>query len=110
MVLPVNHNAGFDLAVIPESNQGDGFNSTEYEYYFKDRLLSIWAGQLTQQQYNDAYEATMFYYRPWPYIDDHPANREEYNKVSLCFNTTKEVYVSMQQSKSMISIDFNVTK
>jgi carboxylesterase type B len=71
----------YTIFLIPESNQGDGFNSTEYEYYFKERLISIFAGQLTQQQYNDAYEATMFYYRPWPYIDDHPANREEYNKM-----------------------------
>lgn len=68
------------FTVIPEANDG-GFNSTEFEYYFRNNVLSIWAPQLTEEQYNIVYNAFRWYYVNWPYLDDLDSNREAFNKV-----------------------------
>jgi len=65
---------------IPEANDG-GFTNAEFEYYMKTRILDIFAAQLTQDQYDNVYEALQWYYQEWPYLDDLDFNREAFNKM-----------------------------
>jgi hypothetical protein len=68
------------VSVIPESING-GFNSTEFDYYLRTRILDIFAPQLTPEQYEQLYHAVRWYYINWPYLEDLDANREAFNKV-----------------------------
>jgi carboxylesterase type B len=65
---------------IPEANDG-GFTNEEFEYYMKNNILDIFAAQMTQEQYDNVYEALQWYYQEWPYLDDLDYNREAFNKM-----------------------------
>jgi hypothetical protein len=67
---------------IPESNDG-GFNSTDFDYYLRTRIIDIWVLQLIQEQYEQVFHALRWYYINWPYLDDLDANREAINKVRI---------------------------
>jgi hypothetical protein len=75
-----NIRSGSLFADIPEANER-GFNSTEFNTYLKTRLLDIWAEQVTEEQYDNIYNALRWYYVNWPYLEDLDANREAFNKV-----------------------------
>ena len=75
------------LLVIPEANDG-GFNSTEFNYYLRTRLIDIFAAQMTSEQYEQVYNAMRWFYVNHPYIDDLDANREAFNQVNDNSNST----------------------
>lgn len=72
------------LLVIPEANDG-GFNSTEFNYYLRTRLIDIFGAQMTSEQYEQVYNAMRWFYVNHPYIDDLDANREAFNQVKASF-------------------------
>jgi carboxylesterase type B len=65
---------------VPEASLG-GFNHSMFEYYLYNRILTQFRPRLTDDQYNDAYDAYNFLYTNWPYIDDLEANRQAVNKI-----------------------------
>lgn len=70
----------YTQAYIPESNEG-GFNSTEFDYYLRTRILDIFAEQLTEVQYENVFQAIDWNYVPWPYLEDEDGNRQAMNQL-----------------------------
>jgi len=54
-----------------------------FERYLFNRILALYRPRLTQEQYEEIYNANNFFYTNWPYIDDLEANRQAVNKVGL---------------------------
>jgi carboxylesterase type B len=65
---------------IPEANDG-GFNSTEFDFYLRTRLVGIFEEQLTPKQVEDFFQAMHYNYAPYPYLDDLEGNRQAFNQM-----------------------------
>ncbi len=67
------------FSVIPESIEG-GFNKTEFEYYLRNNLLSIFS-PLFPDKLEDVVQAMYNFYAPYPHLEDEDLNREAFNTV-----------------------------
>jgi len=43
--------------------------------------MDLYKDALSPEEYEAAYNALLFQYSPWPYLDDLEANRQAFNKV-----------------------------
>jgi len=70
----------YTAAMIPASLLG-GFNRTEYLYWFRRNLWSIWEPLFDEETGEEVFNAIDFNYAPWPYLNDEYENREAFNKM-----------------------------
>jgi len=73
----------YTMILIPESMDG-GFNRTEFMYYLKERLMSIFV-PLAPELEEELTKAIDFYYSDWPALNDEDRNREVFNKLITDF-------------------------
>ena len=59
-----------------------GLTREEFLYHLEHTLLGIWEAQVTEQQFQDMFEAFAYYYSPWPHIESLDDNREAVNVVT----------------------------
>ena len=58
-----------------------GFTREEFEYHLREDLLAFWTPQFSDKMNEDAFQATNWFYSPWPYINDTDLNRDAFNIV-----------------------------
>lgn len=66
------------IGYVPEALER-GFNRSEFMEYVYTRLVAIWAPQFSPEEVQKVYDSLIWFYTPWPYIDDLDMNRQAMN-------------------------------
>ena len=55
--------------------------NSEFKRILRENLIGIWADQMDPETEEDAYQAGVFQYTSWPYLEDKELNRDAFNMV-----------------------------
>ena len=77
--------------MIPESLLR-GFTEEEFHFYIRNRLLAIWEPLMDNKTVEDAFQALIWGYTPWPYVDDMYNNRGNTNLVRIWYTVGSRYY------------------